>query len=77
MATHSAGEVLHLTPRGSLVVKAPALIPVGTILVDQRREPVGRVVDVIGPVNAPYLIVAPKKGAKMHRLIGKELFPGR
>ncbi|HVL47115.1 MAG TPA: Gar1/Naf1 family protein [Candidatus Thermoplasmatota archaeon] len=75
MATTSAGEVLHVTARGSLIVKAPALVPVGTFLVDQRREPVGRVADVIGPVKAPYLVVAPAKGAKFHRLVGKALFP--
>jgi rRNA processing protein Gar1 len=38
------------------------MVPIGTTLVDVRNQPVGRVVDVIGPVAAPYLLVSPPKG---------------
>lgn len=77
----SVGTVRDLTHEGSLLVEAPpASDPegpparTGSELVDARRNVVGRVVDVIGPVTAPYIVVAPSGGSKVHRLLGKELY---
>ena len=61
MAREALGKVVTLTERGFLV-KAPKMVPIGTALVDVRNQPVGRVVDVIGPVAAPYLLVQPPRG---------------
>jgi rRNA processing protein Gar1 len=63
MARESVGKVVNLTGKGCLI-RAPRLVPVGTTLVDVRHQPVGRVVDVLGPVAAPYLLVAAPKGAR-------------
>ena len=32
----------------------------GTAVIDEQLEPVGRVVDIFGPVDQPYLAVAPR-----------------
>jgi rRNA processing protein Gar1 len=61
MARDAVGKVIRLSERGALV-RAPRMVPIGTTLVDVRNQPVGRVVDVIGPVTAPYLLVSPPKG---------------
>ena len=65
MARDALGKVVNLSAKG-LLVKAPRMVPIGTLLVDARHQPVGKVVDVIGPVAAPYLVLSPKaaKGAK-------------
>lgn len=61
MARSVAGKVVDLSERGALV-KAPRMVPIGTTLVDVRNQPLGRVIDVIGPVASPYLLVRPPKG---------------
>ena len=73
MARGVAGNVVDVTPRG-LLVKAPKMVPIGTNLVDGRGQPAGRVVDVLGPVAAPYLLVNPGKGAKSQRLLRQDVF---
>lgn len=63
MAREVLGTVVNLSARG-LLVKAPRMVPIGTLLVDVRRQPVGKVVDVIGPVASPYLVLSTRKGEK-------------
>lgn len=62
MARESVGRVVNLSGKGCLV-KAPRMVPIGTTLVDVRNSPIGRVVDVLGPVAAPYLLVNAPRGA--------------
>jgi RNA-binding protein len=33
--------------------------PIGTEVVDERLDAVGRVVDVMGPIERPYLVITP------------------
>ena len=58
------------TPRAE---NGPA-VKVGSILVDGRKETAGKVMDIIGPVTAPYLVVSPPKGSKPNRFLGRDLF---
>ena len=80
MARDVVGKVAQVAPRGELLVQAPRMVPPGTRLVDARRERVGKVVDVIGPVARPYLVVALPRGRDRGpppnplRLLGKELY---
>ena len=46
----------------------------GTPLVDQGLEDVGRVVDVFGPVERPYLAVSPADGVVLPELLGERLY---
>ncbi|MCX8209047.1 MAG: hypothetical protein RMH84_05290 [Sulfolobales archaeon] len=57
------GYFLHRTPSGRLLVKLSSPKPprLGSKVVNSRSEVVGVVVDVIGPVKAPYAIVKPSK----------------
>ena len=73
LARDVVGTVVNASERG-LLVKAPRMLPIGSRLVDVRNQPVGRVVDVIGPVSAPYLIVNPGKGSKTQRLLSREVY---
>jgi len=56
------GYFLHRSPSGKLIVKMTMhKIPrLGTRVVDSRGRYVGMVVDIIGPVRSPYIVVKPK-----------------
>ena len=47
---------------------------IGTPVVDERLETVGRVVDVFGPVERPYLAVSPTDGVAVPALLGERLY---
>jgi RNA-binding protein len=73
------GEILHLARSGRLIVKlnTAGAYPVkpGELLVDGSRRKVGRVVELLGPVSAPYASVIPMTD-KISRLIGSKVFSG-
>ncbi len=53
---------MHLSKRGRLIVrlqKDGKQIKGGQLLVDANGKRIGKVIEVIGPVNAPYASVAP------------------
>ncbi|HVL88276.1 MAG TPA: Gar1/Naf1 family protein [Candidatus Thermoplasmatota archaeon] len=70
----AVGTVVNVTRQGFLLVRArssDAPPRIGATLTDARRNPVGRIIDVIGPVRGPYAVVAPQGSPTA--LLGKEL----
>jgi RNA-binding protein len=53
------GRVRALTPSKSLIVKAEKAPKIGSEVVDENLNVVGKVFDIIGPVSAPYVVVKP------------------
>lgn len=53
------GTVLHITPRGSIIVRTQKTPPLGGIVLNSRAERVGKIVDVFGPVKHPYVSIRP------------------
>lgn len=47
---------------------------IGTRVVNDELRPVGRVVDVIGPVNRPYVVVAPDEGVEPASVLDQTLY---
>ncbi|QLG47716.1 H/ACA ribonucleoprotein complex subunit GAR1 [Natrinema halophilum] len=47
---------------------------IGTTVLDDSLEEVGRVVDVFGPVSHPYLAVTPNDGVHLPSLVGSTLY---
>ncbi|WP_336037416.1 H/ACA ribonucleoprotein complex subunit GAR1 [Halobacterium yunchengense] len=47
---------------------------IGEGVVDQNLDDVGRVVDVFGPVERPYLSVTPSSGVHLPALVGETLY---
>ncbi|QFU83754.1 H/ACA ribonucleoprotein complex subunit GAR1 [Natronorubrum aibiense] len=47
---------------------------IGTMVLDDSLEEVGRVVDVFGPVDHPYLAVTPDAGVHLPSLVGSTLY---
>ncbi|RQG89787.1 H/ACA RNA-protein complex component Gar1 [Natrarchaeobius halalkaliphilus] len=47
---------------------------IGTVVIDDSLEKVGRVVDVFGPVDRPYLAVTPDDGVHLPSLVSSTLY---
>jgi RNA-binding protein len=47
---------------------------VGASVVDENLRTVGRVVDVFGPVERPYVAVSPGEGVAAADLLGRKLY---
>ena len=52
---------LHKSPSGRLIAKVLAHRPprIGVRVYDSRGRFIGRVIDIIGPVNSPYIVIKP------------------
>jgi RNA-binding protein len=70
-----AGDVVR-TAQGVAVVRCPdgEYPDPGTTLVDEHLADVGRVVDVFGPVERPYLAVSPAEGVTLAPLVGHPVY---
>jgi RNA-binding protein len=73
------GEVMHLARSGRLIVKLNTAgadtVKLGELLVDGSGRKVGRVVELLGPVSAPYASVIPMTD-RTRRLVGSKVFRG-
>jgi RNA-binding protein len=47
---------------------------IGAEVVDESLRAVGRVVDVFGPVDRPYVAITPSGGATAAELLGEKLY---
>jgi RNA-binding protein len=72
------GEVMHLAKSGRLIVRLQEegrYIRSGELLIDSSGKRIGKVIEVIGPVNAPYASVAPSTD-RVKKIIGTSVFNG-
>jgi RNA-binding protein len=67
------GRVSNVTPSRNLVVKAENPPKIGTEVVDENLQSVGKVFDIIGPVSAPYAVVKPTV-REPDKLVNKQLY---
>ena len=69
------GEVARLA-QGLLIVRAPdeSVPEIGASVVDESLADVGRVVDVFGPVERPYVAVSPADDVEPPALLGEKLY---
>ncbi|MFQ3320593.1 MAG: RNA-binding protein [Natronomonas sp.] len=69
------GEVVR-TAQGLAVIRCPGEEhpDVGAEVVDQNLDTIGRVVDVFGPVDRPYVAVSPDEGVSLPSLLGEKLY---
>ncbi|MFB6124164.1 MAG: H/ACA ribonucleoprotein complex subunit GAR1 [Haloferacaceae archaeon] len=71
---HRLGTV-DRTAQGLAIVRSDDDSPrIGTEAVDETLSTVGRVVDVFGPVDRPYLAVSPAEDVRPADLVGKRLY---
>ena len=70
-----AGRVVR-TAQGLAILRSPdeSHPDIGTVVVDTDLETVGRIVDVFGPVERPYMAVSPNDGVTLPNLLGEKLY---
>ena len=72
------GKVIHLTNRG-LVLRVEHVPNLGGAVYDGAGARVGSVLDLFGPVAAPYAVIKPAREltqASLGGLVGKPLYMG-
>jgi RNA-binding protein len=65
------GRVLHISPSGKAVLKAETVPRIDDAVLDGKGRVVGRVFDVLGPVDSPYVEVEVKDKRK---IVGRLLY---
>lgn len=69
------GEVVRTAQRVAVVRSPDESMPsIGVSVVDENLDEVGRVVDVFGPVERPYLAVSPDEGVRLPTLVGTPVY---
>jgi RNA-binding protein len=70
------GKVLHVSKRGSLILKTDKTPPMGarSVVVNKNAEKIGTIVDVFGPVKTPYVAVRPLDKKSAEKLVGQILY---
>jgi RNA-binding protein len=53
------GRISNVSPSGNAIVKAENPPKIGSEVVDENLNVVGKVFDVIGPVSSPYAVIKP------------------
>jgi RNA-binding protein len=59
MGLQRLGKVISITPSSSLIIKTENPPKIGTEVVDESLNVVGRVFDIIGPMSSPYAVIKP------------------
>jgi RNA-binding protein len=69
------GEVARVAA-GTIVVRSPddTYPAIGTEVIDERLDRIGRVVDVMGPTERPYLVVSPESETPPAALLNEPVY---
>ena len=69
------GEVVRVAQHVAVVRSPDESYPdIGRSVVDENLDDLGRVVDVFGPVERPYLAVSPDEDVHLPALVGTKLY---
>ena len=69
------GEVLHIAKSGRVIVKLSQKVNSGEILLDSKGKKVARIVELIGPVKAPYASAVPMTD-RIKKYVGTKMYRG-
>jgi RNA-binding protein len=67
------GRVVNVTPSQNVLIKTEKTPRIGSSVVDETLQTVGKVFDIIGPVTSPYAVVKPTL-KEPGRLVNKQLY---
>ncbi|MFW9923204.1 MAG: H/ACA ribonucleoprotein complex subunit GAR1 [Candidatus Thorarchaeota archaeon] len=57
----------------NLLVRSPTIYRLGSSVVNQEIKKVGRIVDIIGPANSPYIVIN-TKGSEIQTTLGDVVY---
>jgi rRNA processing protein Gar1 len=67
------GKITNVSPSGNALVKVDNPPKIGSEVVDENLNVVGKVFDIIGPVPAPYVVIKPTD-RELTRLVDKPVY---
>ncbi len=67
------GEILHQAKSGRIIIKLTRDIKVGDVLTDSRGKRVAKVIEIIGPIDAPYATAVPLTD-RIKKYIGSKVY---
>jgi rRNA processing protein Gar1 len=73
MCLQRLGKVLHVTPSQNVVIEIEKTPKLGSRVVNDKLQTVGRIFDLIGPTSSPYAILRPII-EKPESLVKKQLY---
>jgi RNA-binding protein len=73
MRLQRLGRLTNVSPSGNAIVKAENTPKIGSEVVDENLNAVGKVFDIIGPVSAPYAVIKPTV-REPARLVNKPVY---
>jgi RNA-binding protein len=59
MRLQRLGRITNVSPSGNTIVKTDNPPKLGSEVVDENLNTIGKVFDIIGPVSAPYAVIKP------------------
>lgn len=59
MEMKEVGRILHYTKNKMFIVEARDKVTPDTILMNSKKMKIGKVVDIIGSINKPFLVAKP------------------
>jgi len=69
------GEILHIAKSGRVIVKLSQKVNSGEILLDSKGKKIARVIELIGPVKAPYASAVPMTD-RIKKYVGTKIYKG-
>ncbi len=69
------GEILHIAKSGRVIIKLSQKVNTGEVLVDSKGKKVARVVELMGPVRAPYASAVPMTD-RIKKYVGTKIYKG-
>ncbi|UCH88300.1 MAG: hypothetical protein JSV49_08525 [Thermoplasmata archaeon] len=70
------GEIENISYNGIWILHSENVPKIGSSVYNQQKQFVGKIVNIIGPVNRPYILVRPRKSEKDEQLqiIGEKVY---
>lgn len=68
-----AGTIVHVAGSGRAIVRLSRAVDEGRVLCDRRSSAVARVVELIGPVSAPFASAAPMSNS-ISKYVGRRVY---
>ena len=73
MRLQRLGKITNVSPSGNAIVKAENPPKIGSEVVDENLNVIGKVFDIIGPVSAPYAVIKPSV-REPEKLVNKPVY---
>ena len=69
------GKIDDIIFNGKFIVRTTFKPTIGTVIINKHKKRLGKILQILGPVKKPYVIISPLKNIKpTFNLIGTEVY---